>query len=282
MEEQRFPKPRVGGSNPPWGSFLLSLGLAGWGVAAGPVAAYAAEERRVLDLTHELAEGIPVFPGGVPFQLEAVATFDRAGYFANRLELGEHTGTHIDAPIHFRPDGLAVEQLSPSQLIGPGVRISVAEEVSANPDATLDGDELSAWEHAHEPIPPGAIVCVQTGWARRWPDEAAYRNTDEQGVMHFPGVSAEAARWLVERQIAGLGIDTFSIDPGSSTTFEAHRILAEANIVVIENLANLDHLPPRGFTVVVAPLIIRGGSGSPARILAVLEPPTAPSSHPTE
>lgn len=225
----------------------------------------------MVDLTHELSEETPVFPGGVGFKKEAVATFEQAGYLAHRLELGEHTGTHVDAPIHFNPEGLGIGEVPADRLIGPGVRVSVAERVVDDPDALAEPEDFIGWEERHGPIPEGAVVLIHTGWAGRWADEGAYRNADEKGRMHFPGLSAAAAGWLVERRASAVGIDTLSVDPGLSQEFRAHEILSRAGVLAIENLTGLEQLPEAGFTVVVAPLKIRGGSGSPARVLAIWE-----------
>lgn len=232
----------------------------------------AAAERRVLDLTQELSEETPVYPGGVPFQKEEVAGFETAGYLAHRLTLGEHTGTHVDAPAHFSQGAAAIADLSAEQLVAPGVVIAVEKKAAKDPDYALDRRQILNWEASHGGrLPAGAVVLVRTGWGNRWPDEAAYRNADEQGVMHFPGVSPEAAELLAKRGAAGVGIDTLSIDPGISTDFQAHKALAAAGILVIENLAGLEALPDSGFTLVVAPLKVQGGSGAPARVLAILE-----------
>jgi len=223
----------------------------------------------ILDLTQELVEGIPLFPGGVPFRKEAVARFEKEGYLAYRLELGEHTGTHLDAPAHFWAGGQAAHEISPEQMIGPGICVSIVKKVEKDPDAVLDVKDLMEWEKSNGSIPAGAHLLIQTGWSSRWPDEKAYRNSDPKGKMHFPGISPQGARLLVDRRAVAVGIDTLSIDPGASTQFEAHRILSRANIVILENLNNLDRLPAKGFTLVAAPLKIRGGSGGPARVLAI-------------
>ncbi len=225
----------------------------------------------MVDLTQELSEESPIFPGGVHFKKEEIATFERGGYLAHRLTLGEHTGTHVDAPIHFNPKGLGIGEIPADRLVGPGVRVSVEERAVDDPDALVEPEDFMEWEERHGPIPQGAVVLIQTGWASRWPDEGTYRNADEKGTMHFPGLSPTAAGWLVERKVAVVGMDTLSIDPGSSRQFRAHEILSQAGILIIENLTGLGQLPEAGFTVVVAPLKIRGGSGSPARVLAILE-----------
>ena len=135
--------------------------------------------------------------------------------------------------------------------------------------------DLTAWEQAHGPIPDGALVIALTGWSERWRDEARYRNSDGKGVMHFPGFGAEAIRWLVARHpsFVGVGIDTLSIDPGASADFAAHRVLLGAGKYGVENMTRLAALPPRGATVIVAPLKLAGGSGAPARVLADVAAP---------
>ena len=241
---------------------------------------------KVWDLSHELSEEIPVFPGGIPFQKRAAATMERDGYLAHRLQLGEHTGTHVDAPIHFEPGALSVGELPVERLIGPGVRISIATKTAGEsillrspdgkrrkkllqyPDVALDTQDIAQWEAVHGPIPKGAVVLVDSGWASRWSNPARYRNSDKDGKMHFPGSSSAAAVFLTERGVKAVGVDTLSVDPGVSEDFLAHRIFAERGIVAIENLTNLDQLPEEGFDVVIAPLKIRGGSGAPARVFA--------------
>ena len=138
--------------------------------------------------------------------------------------------------------------------------------------------DFERWEAAHGRLPAGAIVLLRTGYGRFWPDRAAYLGTDRRGPeaipeLHFPGLGPKAARWLVaERSIDAIGLDTPSIDRGQSTTFESHRILFAANVPAFENLARLDRLPSTGFDVVALPMKIRGGSGAPLRIVALVQP----------
>jgi kynurenine formamidase len=162
------------------------------------------------------------------------------------------------------------------QLVGPAVAVDVSEACARDRDHEIAREELLAWEAAHGEIPRGAIVLLRTGFASRWPDRAAYLGTDERGPaavasLHFPGLGADAARWLVEaRAIRAVGIDTASIDRGTSTRFETHQALFAANVPAFENVAALDALPARGFRVVALPMKIRGGSGAPLRIVALV------------
>lgn len=251
------------GTIPPSLLFLVGfLGLA---------ASSAQAKTRVVDLTQELSEEIPVFPGGAPFRKSRAADFHRDGYFAQRLQMGEHTGTHVDAPIHFDEGALDISEIPPDRLLGPGVKVSFWKKVLEDPDAAVTSTDLRDWEKIYGKIPEWAVVLIETGWERRWPSQTDYPNVDRHGRLRFPGLSEEAALLLVERGVTAVGIDTLSIDPGLSTEFKAHKVLAKARILVIENLTNLRLLPERGYTVVVAPLKIEGGSGAPARVLAFLD-----------
>jgi len=195
-------------------------------------------------------------------------------YAANRFRSAEHGGTHVDAPIHFHEGGLGVDAIPLDRLIGQAVRVDVRAACTADRDHRVDVADLVAWESAHGPIPRGAIVLLDTGFARFWPDRVRYMGTDGRGpeavaALHFPGLHPDAARWLVERRaISAVGLDTPSIDSGPSTRFEAHRILGAAGVPAFENLADLGALPARGFEVIALPMKIRGGSGGPLRIVA--------------
>ena len=151
--------------------------------------------------------------------------------------------------------------------------VDLREKTARDPDALLARDDLARFERQHGPIPAGAIVLVHTGWAERWPDRARYLGTAASDAtrLHFPGVSAEAARWLTTaRSIHAIGIDTASIDHGPSRDFRAHRVLGNANVPIFENLTDLRALPPRGALFIGLPMKIGGGSGGPLRAVAVL------------
>lgn len=225
---------------------------------------------RTLDLTHTLQEGLPLFPGSPPFDVQKVADYDQ-GYYANKISMIEHTGTHVDSPAHFTPGTDTIDEVPLQRLIGPAVVVDVKGQVQADPDYRLTVDDLRRWESAYRRIPNNAIVIMYTRWGSRWTENDRYVNMDENHVMRFPGYSAEAAKFLVEdRDIAGIGIDTLSLDYGPSRDFAVHHIVCGAGKFMIENLANLESLPPEGATLVVAPLKIRDGSGAPARIFAIL------------
>ncbi len=231
-----------------------------------------------VDLTYPFDSTTIYWPTAQPFRLEIVsAQRTAAGYYyaANNFAAAEHGGTHLDAPVHFAEGRHATDQIPLAQLIGPAVVIDVARQADSSADYRVTSGDLAAWEGAHGPIPPGAIVLVRTGWGSRWPDRARYLGTTKTGLaavpeLHFPGLHPDAARVLVERRVTAVGIDTPSIDYGQSTTFEVHQILLGANIPGFENVAHLDRVPVTGSFVIALPMLIRGGSGGPLRIVALL------------
>jgi kynurenine formamidase len=245
--------------------FLLAACAHAQGSVAG-----AGRGARVVDLTHVLDPKMPVWPGGTAFSAETLETIEHEGYFLRKFTTGEHTGTHVDAPAHFAAGTATIDALPVSDLVAPAAVIDVAASASGNPDYAVSVDDVRAWEARHGALGRGWVVLVRTGWGARWPDPDRYRNADAKGVMHFPGVSVAAARYLLDRGVRGLGIDTLSVDPGPSETFDEHRTFLPAGGFHIENLANLDALPETGATVIVAPLPLAGGSGAPARVLALL------------
>ena len=208
----------------------------------------------LVDLTHPFdAETLywPTSPSS--FELEELAYGDTPGgwfYSANRLSTPEHGGTHLDAPIHFAAGRWTTDEIPLQQLFAPAVVIDVRPQASADPDYLLSLDEVYAWEADHGPIPAGSIVLLHTGWGEYWPDAARYLGDDTAGDasnLHFPSFGLEAAAYLVEtRGVQVLGVDTASIDGGQSKDFLVHRLANEANIPGLENVANLDQLPPTG------------------------------------
>ncbi|WP_438025977.1 cyclase family protein [Sorangium sp. So ce233] len=225
---------------------------------------------RVVDLTHPITPGMPLYPGNKPFALETLSTVEKDAYYSNRFAMDEHAGTHVDAPAHFMAGAATVEQIAPEQLVGAAAVVDVTAKVAASPDYLVTVDDLRGWEARHAALGARHIVLIRTGWGARWSDPAKYRNQDAKGVMHFPGVSVEASRYLRERGVRCVGIDTLSTDPGPSETFEQHKAFLGAGGYHIENLANLEQLPETGAVVVVAPLPLARGSGAPARVLALV------------
>ena len=231
----------------------------------------------VIDLTYPFDDQTIYWPNAKPFQWEKSSWGTNASghwYAAGAFSASEHGGTHLDAPIHFAEEGKSVDQIPLDQLIGPAIVIDIRPQAQANPDYELQVKDVQAWETEHGLISSGTLVLLFTGWGESWPDKSRYLGSptpEDRTTLHFPGYSAESIHFLVtERGIRGVGIDTASIDPGHSKDFPVHRILGEANLYGLENVAALDQLPPRGAFVTALPLKIRGGSGGPVRIMATI------------
>jgi kynurenine formamidase len=235
------------------------------------LAGIATGRTRVVDMTYTINGKLPSWPGDdKTFETQVVATYEKDGYFARSFWTLEHYGTHMDAPVHFARGKATLDQIPVTHFFGPAEVIDVRDDAAKDPDYRLTVERVEKWESAHGRIPAGAIVLLRTGWASRWPDQKRYRNEDAQGVMHFPGFSAEAAKLLVARGAVGLGIDTLSIDYGASKNFEVHHVDLPAGLYNLENLANLDQLPGTGAFLIAAPIKMEGGSGGPCRVFAIL------------
>jgi kynurenine formamidase len=225
---------------------------------------------RVIDLGHPINANDPTWDAAPAYNRSVVATIEKDGYTGGKITIEEHFGTHVDAPAHFAPGGWTVDRIPVERFYRPGIRIDVSKQVAANPDYRVTTNDIQQFEKNSGRIPQGVVVFIATGWDRYWPDRSRYMN-ERGGVKHFPGLSAEATGLLArDRQVAGIGIDTPSIDYGPSTGFEAHHVSMALNVYHIENAAHLLDLPASGFQVVVAPINIAGGSGGPARVFALL------------
>lgn len=227
----------------------------------------------VIDMTHALSASSPYWPNssGNPFRHDTIASHENGAPSMAAYFTPEHNGTHLDAPIHSSGGQPSVDQLTAADLFGPAVVIDVASKSAADPDYVLQVQDILDWEAEHGSMPNGAIVLMFTGWSRKWEDPESYRNRDAEGTMHFPGFSEEAGRFLVtERSIRGIGIDNFSIDPGTSRSFPTHGVVNGAGKFHLENVANVHRLPPAGAYLIVAPIKIEGGSGGQVRIFGVV------------
>ena len=221
------------------------------------------------DLTHPLTTGLPMFvPTEAPSRRTA-ATIEQDGYYLQEWRLFEHTGTHVDAPGHFTPGGRLAPELRIDELVTPAVVIDISSRAADEPDTVVTIDDVRAHERRHGHIPDGAAVLMNSGWGTRFGDPEAYRGADAAGTLHFPGFGADTCEWLLEhRRIRSLGVDTLSLDPGVSTTFDTHLLLTGADRYGLENLAHLDCVPRAGATVVVGLIPFEEGSGGPARVVA--------------
>lgn len=254
-------------------------------ILASLIAALGAGGVRVVDLTHTLREDFPTivlppeFGASAPVRIERISRYDAAGpaWYWNNLSFGEHTGTHFDAPAHWftgrdQPLG-TVDTLPVQRMIAPACVIDCTAESAQDADFLLTRPGIEAWEATHGKIPAGAWVLMRTGWSER--TGAAYANLRDDGA-HTPGPDAEAIRWLVEtRGILGFGTETIGTDAGQGNhldpPFPAHHYLHGAGRYGLQCLANLHLLPPTGAVLFTAPLKIHEGSGSPLRVLALVE-----------
>jgi kynurenine formamidase len=260
---------------------MKSLSLLFLMVLATPVMAQRAPllpTSHVIDLSHPFDASTIYWPTAEPFKLttDFEGVTDK-GYFysAYRYSAAEHGGTHLDSPVHFAKGRHSVDQIPLEQLMGPAVIVDVTAQCAVNPDYLVSVADLQSWERKNGRIPRGIILFLRTGYGKHYPDRKKYLGTDERGEaavakLHFPGLDPQAARWLtLNRSIKAIGLDTASIDYGQSTLFESHRILFDKNIPAFENVANLDRLPVKGFSVIALPMKIKGGSGGPLRIVAL-------------
>lgn len=229
--------------------------------------------RSVIDLTHVLDSRSPNWEGTEesPFHAAELGNLDRDGYYSRVFTTQEHYGTHLDAPAHFAAGAWTVDQIPAERLVRPLAVIDVRRQVQDNPDYEITIDDIAHWEGAHGTI-PGGVVLGRTGWEERWESPEKYRNVHSDGLTHYPGFSLEAAHFLVKnRGIVGLGIDTMSVEKGTTETYPVHLFTSRQQIFHLENLTNLGLVPPAGATVVVAPLKLENGSGSPARVMVLVK-----------
>jgi len=253
-------------------SFVLSLALA----AAAPPA-LDLDRVRLVDLTHAFGAETLYWPsssdGFALRTLHAGPTPEGYYYSSYAFCAPEHGGTHLDAPVHFAEGRPAADAVPLTQLVASAVVIDATAAAAADPVYRLSAADVAAWERGHGRIERGAIVLLRTGWSRYWPDRKAYFGDDTPGDasrLRFPGYGADAARVLVERGVAALGIDTASIDYGPSSDFAVHQVVNGAQLPAFENVTGLESLPARGAWVLALPMKIRGGSGGPLRIVALV------------
>lgn len=237
----------------------------------------------VVDLTAPLHSGTPIlqlpppFANASAFGLTEISHYDERGpaWYWNDIVTSEHTGTHFDAPVHWvtGKDGEDVAQVPPASLIAPAVVLDFSRE--ADPDFLLEVDHIRAWEGEHGPLPDGGWLLYRTGWDARSEDAAAFLNANDTGP-HTPGISVDCARWLAEESpVLGVGVETVGTDAGAAHSFDppfpCHSFLLGAGKYGLTQLQNLGRLPATGAVVITGPLPIVGGSGSPARVLALVE-----------
>jgi kynurenine formamidase len=247
-----------------------ALGLAGAAATVTGTPALADGHGSVRDMTHVYGPDFPTYFGEPGIALDKVFDFADSGFNLFQLSLNEHTGTHIDAPLHFSADGRSVDQIEPGNLVVPLCVIDIREAAAADPDAQVTPEDLEAWIAEHGDIPDRACVAMLSGWADRVGD-GTFRNADEEGVMHFPGFHPDATAMLLETtSAAAMAVDTLSLDHGPSADFATHYAWLPAGRYGIECLAGLSDVPAAGATLVVGAPTHRGGTGGPARIFALV------------
>jgi kynurenine formamidase len=249
------------------------------------LSAIRASRLEIIDLTAPLSSDTPIlrlpepFANTIPFQLEEISNYDERGpaWYWNNIHTGEHTGTHLDVPKHWVTgrDGHDVAQVPLGTLVAPAVVLDASDRVSENPDFLLQVEDVRQWEKEHGPLPEGAWLLYRTGWDERSADAERFLNVDDAG-SHTPGVSADCARWLAEETgIVGLGVETVGTDAGGAgglePPFPCHHYFLGAGKCGLTQLQNVARLPVTGAVLMVAPLPIVGGSGSPARVFALVE-----------
>ncbi len=261
-------------------AFLTAVCVAVMIMNAALSVCVAGDQGTILDMTYVFDSDTIYWPNASPFKLtpEYRGMTERGyWYAANFYAASEHGGTHVDAPIHFAKNGRAIDQISLAEWIGPAVKIDVTKQCAGNQDYLLSVDDIKNWEKKYGQIPTGAWVIMYTGIGTQfYPNPKHVLGTNKKGLsalpeLSFPAFSRESAEFLTkERIIKGIAIDTPSIDYGKSQDFWVHRIICGADKLGLENIANLDKLPAKGATLYAIPMSIKGGSGAPARVFAIL------------
>lgn len=250
------------------GAAALAAGAIATTAVAPP--AMAAGHGKVEDMTHDYDDTFPTYFGQPGIKAEQTFNFKENGFNLFNLTLNEHTGTHMDAPLHFSADGQAVNEIPVGNLVVPLCVIHIHEKAAANPDAQVTPDDIKKYTDKHGPIPDNACVAMHSGWSKHVATDK-FRNADSEGKMHFPGFHIEATKMLIEETKAvGMAVDTLSLDHGPSADFVTHYAWLPTNRWGIENIANLDKVPASGATLVVGAPKHKGGSGGPCRIFAMV------------
>ena len=255
--------------------FVKGTVAAGFAAAAvAPETADAAPARRfttAIDLTHTMSPDFPTFFGVPGIEMDKKFDFKTNGYNLYWWRIIEHAGTHLDAPIHFSESGATADKIPADTLVVPLAVIDVAAKAAQNPDYLLTREDLAAWEKKHRRLPDNCCVAMQSGWAKYVGDPAKFTGKDGSGVLHFPGISPEAADWLLkERKVLGLAVDTLSLDHGPSKDFKVHYAWLPSGRWGLESVANLDQVPASGATLVVGLAKVKDATGGPARLIALI------------
>jgi kynurenine formamidase len=256
-------------------------GAATVGLAAAVVAPTASEAAvqkstarkfaAIIDLTHTMSPGFPTFDGGPGITMERIGDLKKDGYNIFRWHLIEHAGTHLDAPIHFSESGITADKIPADTLVAPLAVVDVSAQAAKNADYQLSREDLVAWERKHGRLPDNCCVAMHSGWAQHVSNAAKFTGKDAAGVLHFPGFGGDATEWLLkQRKVVGIAVDTLSLDHGPSKDFRTHVLWLPSGRWGLENVANLDKVPPVGAMLMVGVAKIKDATGGPARLLALL------------
>ena len=249
-------------------------GAAATGLVAAaitPAAAAPRSFRAVIDLTHTMSAEFPTFFGVPGIELQKQFDFKKDGFNLNWWRIIEHAGTHLDAPIHFSENGATADRIGAGELVAPLAVIDVRRRAEQNPDYLLSRQDILDWERRFRRLPDNCCVAMLSGWAQHVGDAARFTGKDAAGAFHFPGFSPEAADMLLkERRVRGIAVDTLSLDHGPSKDFKVHTTWLPAGRWGLENVANLDKVPPAGATLVVGLAKVKDATGGPARLIALV------------
>lgn len=226
---------------------------------------------RIVDCSHTIDSSIPIWPGGQRLEKKIFRTYEKDGYSKESFLMGDDLGTHMDSPAHFIKGKHTISDIAISNLICPAVVVDIEAKAAQNPDYTLTVGDMLQWEKQHGNIPTGALVCMKSGWFRKFSDEKKYQNMDDKGIMHFPAFSKAAAEFLVnERNINGIAVDTLSTDLGTATNANVHMVILGANKFQIENL-DLSDVPAAGAIMIILPIKIKDAPEAETRVIALIQ-----------
>jgi kynurenine formamidase len=252
--------------------FIRNAAAASFAASAVSAAEAAPRQfRRVVDLTHTMSPEFPTFFGEPGIELEKKFDVKKDGFNLYWWKINEHAGTHMDLPMHVAENGATAEKIAVETLVAPLAVIDVASRAGENPDYLLTRQDLTDWEKKHRRLPANCCVAMHSGWGRHAGNTAKYTGKDASGVLHFPGISPLAAEWLIkERKVAGIAVDTLSLDHGPSKDFKTHKLWLPSGRWGLENVANLDKVPEAGATLVVGLAKVKDATGGPARLIALI------------
>jgi kynurenine formamidase len=250
--------------------FFKGAAAAGFAASAAAPALAQRSFTAVIDLTHTLSPEFPTFFGIPGIAIERRYMLKKDGANVNWWHVLEHAGTHVDAPLHYADAGAAADMIPAEQLVVPLAVVDVAAKAAHNADYAMTVQDILDWEAQHGRLPDRCCVAMNSGWAQHAGDAAKFTGR-QANVFHFPGVAPDAAAWLIQdRRVAGLAVDTMSLDPGASKDFKTHKLWLPSGRWGIENLANLDQVPASGATLVVGLPKVKGASAAPSRIFALV------------